>query len=70
MWSRLRFSSALSIRPAAAEKQRRGVAFITYIDGLIPVPPGKKEAYRDMAAKAAPVFQEYGARPIVEVGKR
>lgn len=40
---------------------------MAYIDGfVIPVPPGKKEAYRDMAAKAAPIFQEYGALQIVE----
>jgi len=40
---------------------------MNYIDGfVIPVPPGKKEAYREMAAKAALVFQEYGALQIVE----
>jgi uncharacterized protein YbaA (DUF1428 family) len=40
---------------------------MTYIDGfVIPVPPGKKEAYREMAANAAPIFQEYGALQIVE----
>jgi len=40
---------------------------MTYIDGfVIPVPPGKKEAYREMAAKAALVFQEFGALEIVE----
>ncbi len=39
---------------------------MTYIDGfVIPVFQGKKEAYREMAAKAAPIFQEYGAQ-IVE----
>ena len=40
---------------------------MAYIEGfVIPVPPGKKEAYREMAAKAALVFQEYGALRIVE----
>jgi len=40
---------------------------MSYIDGfVIPVPSGKKEAYREMAAKAAVLFQEYGATRIVE----
>jgi uncharacterized protein YbaA (DUF1428 family) len=40
---------------------------MSYIDGfVIPVPAGKKQAYRDMAAKAAPIFKEYGATRIVE----
>ena len=40
---------------------------MTYIDGfVIPVPAGKKDAYREMAAKAAPVFQEFGALEVVE----
>lgn len=40
---------------------------MSYIDGfVIPVPTGKKEAYRDVAAKAAPLFLEYGATRIVE----
>jgi uncharacterized protein YbaA (DUF1428 family) len=40
---------------------------MSYIDGfLIPVPHSKKEAYRDMAAKAAPIFQEHGAERVVE----
>ena len=40
---------------------------MSYIDGfVIPVAPGKKEAYREMAAKAATIFQEYGALQIVE----
>ena len=38
-----------------------------YIDGfVIPVPAGKKEAYREMAARAAPIFREHGAQQIVE----
>jgi uncharacterized protein YbaA (DUF1428 family) len=38
-----------------------------YTDGFIlPVPEGKKEAYRAMAAKAAPIFQEYGATRVIE----
>ncbi|WP_245648901.1 DUF1428 domain-containing protein [Sphingomonas sanxanigenens] len=38
-----------------------------YADGyLVPVPEGKKEAYRAMAAKAAGLFREYGATRVVE----
>src|SRR5688572_10967370 len=38
-----------------------------YVDGFIlPVKPGKKDAYRDMAAKAAPIFREHGALRVVE----
>lgn len=40
---------------------------MTYIQGfLVPVKPGQKDAYRDMAAKAAPLFAEYGATRTVE----
>src|SRR5688572_24425469 len=40
---------------------------MSYIDGfVIPVPADKKHAYRDMAAKAAPIFKEFGATRIVE----
>ena len=40
---------------------------MSYIDGfVIPVPTGKKQAYRDMAAKAAPLFKEFGATRVVE----
>jgi uncharacterized protein YbaA (DUF1428 family) len=38
-----------------------------YIDGfVIPVPTGNKEAFREMAAKAAAVFKRHGAVRIVE----
>lgn len=38
-----------------------------YIQGfVIPVPTAKKEAFHEMAAKAAPIFLEYGASRIVE----
>ena len=38
-----------------------------YVDGFIlPVRPGKKEAYREMAQKAAPIFLEHGATRVVE----
>lgn len=38
-----------------------------YVDGfLVPVPPGNKEAYREMASKAAHVFKEHGATRVVE----
>lgn len=40
---------------------------MSYIDGfVIPVPTNKKEAYREMAEKAVPLFKEYGATRIVE----
>jgi len=40
---------------------------MSYIEGfVIPVPTDKKQAYRDMAAKAVPLFEEYGATRIVE----
>ena len=39
---------------------RSGV--LTYIDGfVVPVPAGKKEAYRAMAARAVPMYKEHGA---------
>jgi len=38
-----------------------------YADGyVVPVPSGKKEAYRAIAAKSADVFKEYGATRVVE----
>ena len=38
-----------------------------YADGyVVPVPKGNKQAYREMAAKAAAVFKEYGATRVVE----
>jgi uncharacterized protein YbaA (DUF1428 family) len=40
---------------------------MSYVDGfVIPVPEGKKEAYRAMAAMAAPIFAEHGATRVVE----
>lgn len=40
---------------------------MSYIDGfVIPVPTDRKEAYRAMAAKVAPVFHEHGATRLVE----
>jgi uncharacterized protein YbaA (DUF1428 family) len=40
---------------------------MSYVDGfVIPVPAGNKAAYRDLAAKAAPIFKEFGAMRIVE----
>ena len=40
---------------------------MSYIDGfLIPVKAANKEAYRDMATKAAALFKEFGATRIVE----
>jgi uncharacterized protein YbaA (DUF1428 family) len=38
-----------------------------YADGfIVPVPTDKKEAYREVAAKAAGIFKEYGATRVVE----
>ena len=40
---------------------------MAYVDGfIIPVPEDKKDAYRAMAEKAAPIFREHGALRIVE----
>jgi uncharacterized protein YbaA (DUF1428 family) len=40
---------------------------VSYIDGfVIPVPSGKKEAYRALAEKVAPIFMEHGATRMVE----
>ena len=40
---------------------------MAYVDGfVIPVGPGKKEAYRAMAADAAKLFMEHGALRLVE----
>src|SRR5215210_1719597 len=40
---------------------------MSYVDGfVIPVPAGKKDAYREVAAMAAPIFMEHGATRIVE----
>jgi len=40
---------------------------MAYIDGfVIPVPADKRQAYLDAAAKAAPLFREFGALEIVE----
>jgi uncharacterized protein YbaA (DUF1428 family) len=38
-----------------------------YVDGyLVPVPAGKREAYRDMASKGWELFKEFGATRQVE----
>ncbi|MTD37164.1 DUF1428 family protein [Erwinia sp. CPCC 100877] len=38
-----------------------------YVDGfVVAVPAAKKEAYRALAAKAAPLFKEFGALRVVE----
>jgi uncharacterized protein YbaA (DUF1428 family) len=40
---------------------------MSYVDGFIlPVAEDKKEAYHAMAAKAAPIFREFGALRVVE----
>jgi uncharacterized protein YbaA (DUF1428 family) len=45
----------------------RGSGKTGYVDGcLVPVPAGNKEAYREMAAKMATLFKEFGAVRVVE----
>jgi len=45
----------------------KGEGTSAYVDGFVlPVPEEKREAYRDMAAKAAAKFKEYGAIRVVE----
>jgi uncharacterized protein YbaA (DUF1428 family) len=40
---------------------------MSYIDGfVIPVPVGKRDAFREAAEKAAMVFKEHGATRVVE----
>jgi uncharacterized protein YbaA (DUF1428 family) len=40
---------------------------MAYVDGfVIPVPSGKKEDYRRIAAQAAPIFLDHGALHVVE----
>ena len=40
---------------------------MSYVDGfVIPVPANGKQAYLDMAARAAPLFKEHGATRVVE----
>lgn len=40
---------------------------MSYIDGfVIPVPADKKEAYRELSAKVAPVLKRHGALRLVE----
>jgi uncharacterized protein YbaA (DUF1428 family) len=47
--------------------EKKGGGESGYADGfVVPVPDGKKEAYREMASKAAAVFEEYGATRVVE----
>jgi uncharacterized protein YbaA (DUF1428 family) len=49
--------------PLVEEGLRRG----GYVDGFVlPVLPGKREAYRAMANKASKIFCEYGATRVVE----
>ena len=40
---------------------------MTYLEGfIVPVPEANKEAYRKHASEAAPLFQEFGVRRVVE----
>jgi uncharacterized protein YbaA (DUF1428 family) len=50
---------------AIVDEQAEGSA--SYVDGyVLPVPEGKKDAYRAMAEKAAGRFRDYGAVRVVE----
>ncbi len=45
----------------------RGTGRMGYVDGyLVPVPAANRDAYRDIAAKAATLFKEFGAVRVVE----
>jgi len=47
--------------------EEKGEGATGYADGfVVPVPEGKKQAYTEMAQKAASVFREYGATRVVE----
>ena len=48
------------------DEERRAARAAMPTASSLPVPEGKKEAYREMAAKAAAVFKEYGATRVVE----
>jgi len=40
---------------------------MSYVDGfVIPVPTASKQAFRDLAARVAPLFLEHGATRVVE----
>ena len=40
---------------------------MSYVQGfLVPVPKSSKQAYRNLAAKSWPIFQDYGATRIME----
>lgn len=40
---------------------------MSYMDGfVVPVPKGNRQAYKDVAAYAAPIFIEHGATRVVE----
>ena len=44
-----------------------GAAGGSYVDGfVVPVPDGKREAYRELAAKMAKVFRQHGASRVIE----
>jgi uncharacterized protein YbaA (DUF1428 family) len=51
------------LAPLVAEGNGKGA----YVDGfVVPVPDGKKEAYRKLASKMSPLFREHGAVAVVE----
>jgi predicted lactoylglutathione lyase len=59
----LRRGLTASMTPPAPDGEKT----MTYVDGfVVPVPAGKKEAYREIAALAATIFKEHGAIRVVE----
>jgi uncharacterized protein YbaA (DUF1428 family) len=61
-------SEALRKVPSRHESaSSRRASIMTYIDGfVVAVPTANRDAYREHAEKAAPVFKEHGALKIVE----
>jgi uncharacterized protein YbaA (DUF1428 family) len=52
---------------AASSVKQNEEAVMKYVDGyVVPVPAGKREAYRQMAAKGWQLFKEFGATRQVE----
>lgn len=67
MGASMPFDGKRMIMGGFASIVEEGRARGAYVDGFVlPVKPGKEEAYREMAAKAAPIFREHGATRVVE----
>jgi uncharacterized protein YbaA (DUF1428 family) len=51
-------------KPNTLTRRRK---IMSYVDGfVVPVPNGNKAAYKEMATKAAKMFEEFGATRVVE----